>query len=308
MSMVRAASGNQKKPESAERVRIAMARAGGMREVLGVGVEAQSARQANQEAAMRAIQRRSGSERARVTGRMASNRRSAVRRRRGSAKRRGRVSQKEARAHRRSDSARDGEWAWRVARGASARVRRRSARVLRMIAWEPARRAERREAMRGARVMKREGREATRSSRWREARSMRVLGEERSAPHSGQMEAWMGYAQRAQAGWAERADMGADIGRPRTGVEVRRSTSQRAFGGREEDDDAEGFGDVVEAVRDGAADVEDVALRDGAGLIARCEPGAALENDVDLVLGVRGLRVGGAGLEDIEACGDRGGA
>lgn len=79
--------------------------------------------------------------------------------------------------------------------------------------------------------MKREGREAVRSSRWREARSMRVLGEERSAPHSGQVEAWMGYAQRAQAGWAERADIGADIGRPRTGVEVRGQLPKEPSGG-----------------------------------------------------------------------------
>lgn len=134
MSMVRAASGNQKKPEREERVRSAIASAGGTREVVGVRVEDQSARQANQEEAMSAIQRRSGSERERLTGRNASNRSRAARRRSGSAKRSGRMSQKEARAHRRSDSGREGVWVWRVARGASARVRRKSARVLKVIA------------------------------------------------------------------------------------------------------------------------------------------------------------------------------
>lgn len=64
----------------------------------------------------------------------------------------------------------------------------------------------------------------------------------------------------------------------------------------------------MEAVRNGAADVEDIALRDGAGLVARCEPGAALEDDVDLVFGVRGLGIGGAGFEDVEARGECGGA
>jgi len=72
------------------------------------------------------------------------------------------------------------------------------------------------------------------------------------------------------------------------------------FGGSEHDEDDELLLDVVKPVRDVGADEDDGARLDPAILVTDRDPRPARDHVVDLVLGVRLLRVDAAGREDVE--------
>ena len=79
-----------------------------------------------------------------------------------------------------------------------------------------------------------------------------------------------------------------------------------SFGRPEDHEQLEPLGDVVEAVRDVRRDEDDRAGHDRARLAADRHHGPSREHVVELVLGVRRLRVGGARLEDVDPAGQVG--
>ena len=85
-------------------------------------------------------------------------------------------------------------------------------------------------------------------------------------------------------------------------------TAAGAFGGREQDEDRQVLAYVEEAVVDPPLDEQQRAGGDRHVLVAAPEPCPAADYVVDLVLGVRGLSVGFARLETIDAQAQRGDA